>query len=60
MLIGGAVLYVRFSASPDRWARIVTGPEARRFLAISLACLFLVMLALAIVVLNYLGAFSRA
>lgn len=59
MLIGGAVLYLRFSASPDRWARIVTGPEARRFLAISMACLFLVMVAGMIVALNYLGAFSR-
>jgi hypothetical protein len=57
MLVGGAVLYIRFSASPYRWARIVTGPEARRFLAISLACLLLVWLAVMIVALHYLGAF---
>ena len=59
MMIGGGVAYFRLSLEPNRWNRVVHGPEARRFLAISIACLFLMALAVIILGLRFLNAIPR-
>ena len=56
MFIGGAVLFARMTTRPDRWARAMMGPEARRFFAVCVASLLIVLVAVFLLALDFLGA----
>ena len=52
MCIGGLLLFLRMSVDTDGWERIVHGPTARRFLAVSIVIAAIIGLATVLVLLG--------
>lgn len=54
LLVVGTTLFVRMSLTERQWERTVNGPEARRFLAISLGISSLLLLAAVVVLVDWI------
>lgn len=57
LFLGGGVLFARLSVRPGHWARALSGPEARRFFALTLAVSALLGLAGVVIILGFLSSF---
>jgi len=52
MCIGGLLLFLRMSVDDEGWERIVHGPTARRFLAVSVVITALITLATVVIMIG--------
>lgn len=52
MCVGGLLLFLRMSVNDEGWERIVHGPTARRFLAVSVVIAALIGLATVLILLG--------